>query len=100
VSDIRRFMETCASLRWQKGAVRLQGRGGDDEQTGRATGIERVSESRDQGSNGQAGQIAMGVPAVVVPAGTVRKVLSVTELTWQIKRLLEKQVGEIWVTAR
>ena len=24
--------------------------------------------------------------------------LSVTELTWQIKRLLEKQVGEIWVT--
>ena len=24
--------------------------------------------------------------------------LSVTELTWQIKRLLEQQVGEIWVT--
>jgi exonuclease VII large subunit len=27
-----------------------------------------------------------------------RNVLSVTELTWQIKRLLEQQVGEIWVT--
>jgi exodeoxyribonuclease VII large subunit len=27
-----------------------------------------------------------------------RKVLSVTELTWQIKRLLEQQVGEVWVT--
>ncbi len=27
-----------------------------------------------------------------------RKVLSVTELTWQIKRLLEQQVGEIWVS--
>lgn len=27
-----------------------------------------------------------------------RKVLSVTELTWQIRRLLEQQVGEVWVT--
>ena len=27
-----------------------------------------------------------------------RKVLSVTELTWQIRRLLEQQVGRIWVT--
>jgi exodeoxyribonuclease VII large subunit len=32
------------------------------------------------------------------PQEQIRKVLSVTELTWQIKRLLEKQVGEIWVT--
>ena len=32
------------------------------------------------------------------PPEQTRKVLSVTELTWQIKRLLEKQVGEIWVT--
>ena len=32
------------------------------------------------------------------PTEQLRKVLSVTELTWQIKRLLEKQVGEIWVT--
>src|SRR4051812_31679745 len=31
------------------------------------------------------------------PAPT-RKVLSVTELTGQIRRLLEKQWGEIWVT--
>ena len=29
---------------------------------------------------------------------TSRKVLSVTELTWQIRRLLEQQVGRIWVT--
>src|SRR5580693_3532266 len=27
-----------------------------------------------------------------------RQVLSVTELTWQIKRLLEKEVGQVWVT--
>src|SRR5436309_5644715 len=27
-----------------------------------------------------------------------RKVLSVTELTWQIRRLLEQQVGRVWVT--
>ncbi len=27
-----------------------------------------------------------------------RKVLSVTELTWQIRRLLEEQVGQVWVT--
>src|SRR5882724_9776066 len=27
-----------------------------------------------------------------------RKVLSVSELTWQIRRLLEQQVGRIWVT--
>jgi exodeoxyribonuclease VII large subunit len=32
------------------------------------------------------------------PQEQTRKVLSVTELTSQIKRLLEKQVGEIWVT--
>ncbi|MEI8045444.1 MAG: exodeoxyribonuclease VII large subunit, partial [Verrucomicrobiota bacterium] len=32
------------------------------------------------------------------PPEQLRKVLSVTELTWQIKRLLEKQVGEVWVT--
>src|ERR1039457_5565390 len=32
------------------------------------------------------------------PQEQIRKVLSVTELTWQIKRLLEKQVGQIWVT--
>src|SRR5207244_5455353 len=29
---------------------------------------------------------------------TTRKVLSVTELTWQIRRLLEQQVGQVWVT--
>src|SRR2546427_1484086 len=27
-----------------------------------------------------------------------RKVFSVTELTWQIRRLLEEQVGQVWVT--
>jgi exodeoxyribonuclease VII large subunit len=27
-----------------------------------------------------------------------RKILSVTELTWQIRRVLEKDVGQIWVT--
>jgi exodeoxyribonuclease VII large subunit len=32
------------------------------------------------------------------PPEQTRKVLSVTELTGQIKRLLEQQVGEIWVT--
>ena len=32
------------------------------------------------------------------PLDQLRKVLTVTDLTWQIKRLLEKQVGEIWVT--
>ena len=32
------------------------------------------------------------------PQEQTRKVLSVSELTWQIKRLLEQQVGEIWVT--
>ncbi len=32
------------------------------------------------------------------PPEQFRKVLSVTELTWQIKRLLEHQVGEVWVT--
>jgi len=32
------------------------------------------------------------------PQEQTRKVLSVTELTWQIKKLLEQQVGEIWVT--
>src|SRR3974390_1634188 len=32
------------------------------------------------------------------PPEQTRKVLSVTELTWQIKRLLESQVGQVWVT--
>jgi exodeoxyribonuclease VII large subunit len=32
------------------------------------------------------------------PPEQLRKVLSVTDLTREIKRLLEKQVGEIWVT--
>ena len=32
------------------------------------------------------------------PQEQLRKVLSVTDLTWQIKRLLEKQVGQVWVT--
>jgi exodeoxyribonuclease VII large subunit len=32
------------------------------------------------------------------PTEQFRKVLSVTELTWQIKRLLEKEVGQVWVT--
>jgi exodeoxyribonuclease VII large subunit len=32
------------------------------------------------------------------PPEQLRKVLSVTELTWQIKRLLEQHVGQIWVT--
>jgi exodeoxyribonuclease VII large subunit len=32
------------------------------------------------------------------PPEQTRKVLSVTELTWQIRRLLEKEVGQIWVT--
>ena len=32
------------------------------------------------------------------PAEPVRKLLSVSELTGQVKRLLEKQIGQIWVT--
>ena len=32
------------------------------------------------------------------PVEATRKVLSVAELTAQVKRLLEKQVGQIWVT--
>src|SRR5215469_5227876 len=32
------------------------------------------------------------------PVEQLRKVLSVTELTWQIRRLLEEKVGEVWVT--
>lgn len=32
------------------------------------------------------------------PPEQIRKVLSVTELTWQIRRLLEKEVGQVWVT--
>ncbi len=32
------------------------------------------------------------------PVETTRKVLSVGELTSQVKRLLEKQVGQVWVT--
>ena len=36
--------------------------------------------------------------APATPTVPGRRVMSVTELTQQIKRLLEKQVGEIWVT--
>src|ERR1051325_4968768 len=32
------------------------------------------------------------------PVEQPRKVLSVSELTWQIKRLLEKEVGQVWVS--
>jgi exodeoxyribonuclease VII large subunit len=32
------------------------------------------------------------------PPEQLRKILSVTELTWQIRRLLEKEFGEVWVT--
>ena len=32
------------------------------------------------------------------PTEATRRVLSVRELTLQIKRLLEKQVGQVWVT--
>ncbi len=32
------------------------------------------------------------------PPEQFRKVLSVTELTWQVRRLLEKEIGEVWVT--
>jgi exodeoxyribonuclease VII large subunit len=32
------------------------------------------------------------------PTEQIRKVLSVTELSWQIRTLLEKQVGQVWVT--
>lgn len=32
------------------------------------------------------------------PVEQTRKVLSVSELTWQIRRLLEQQVGSVWVT--
>jgi exodeoxyribonuclease VII large subunit len=32
------------------------------------------------------------------PAEQTRKVLSVSELTWQIRRMLEKEVGQVWVT--
>lgn len=32
------------------------------------------------------------------PTEQIRKVLSVTELTWQIRGLLEKQVGQVWVS--
>src|SRR5208337_4335718 len=32
------------------------------------------------------------------PKEATRKVLSVSELTAQVKRLLEKQVGSVWVT--
>src|SRR5260370_421744 len=32
------------------------------------------------------------------PAEQTRKVLSVAELTAQIRRLLEKEVGQVWVT--
>ena len=39
----------------------------------------------------------MGLRRTVSPAGT-RKVLSVWELTSDIKRLLEKQIGSVWVS--
>src|SRR6185295_9839924 len=32
------------------------------------------------------------------PTGATRRVLSVSELTSQVKRLLEKEVGLVWVT--
>lgn len=32
------------------------------------------------------------------PPEQLRRVLTVTELTWQIRRLLEKEVGQVWVT--
>src|SRR6516162_6756852 len=32
------------------------------------------------------------------PEEQIRKVLTVSQLTWQIKRLLEGQVGQVWVT--
>jgi len=32
------------------------------------------------------------------PTEQARKVWSVSELTWQVKRLLEQQVGQVWVT--
>src|SRR5882724_1064695 len=32
------------------------------------------------------------------PPEATRKVLTVAELTTQVKRLLEKQVGQVWVT--
>ena len=32
------------------------------------------------------------------PSEPARKVLTVSELTWQVRRLLEQQVGEVWVT--
>src|SRR6185295_3036054 len=32
------------------------------------------------------------------PTGQTRRVLSVSELTEQVRRLLEKQVGQVWVT--
>ena len=32
------------------------------------------------------------------PAETTRRVLTVTELTSQVKRLLEKELGLVWVT--
>ena len=32
------------------------------------------------------------------PMEATRQVLSVTDLTWQIRRLLEKQIGQVWVS--
>src|SRR5579864_6718127 len=37
-------------------------------------------------------------PASASPPEPVRKILSVSELTVQVRRLLEQQVGSIWVT--
>src|SRR5690349_13090845 len=37
-------------------------------------------------------------PAEPAPVQPVRKILSVSELTSQVRRLLEQQVGTIWVT--
>ena len=39
-----------------------------------------------------------GSLGATVPAEGVRKVLSVSELTAQVRRLLEKQVGSVWVS--
>jgi len=41
---------------------------------------------------------APAVPSASAPAQPARKILSVSELTSQVRRLLENQVGTIWVT--
>ena len=97
---IRRFMTNMPQkFEVAKGRVLLQGAVVEiDEQTGPGAGHSaRVP--------GRVASAAMAKPAKsqwdfgeLFPPEEIRKVLSVTELTWQIKRLLEQQVGEIWVT--